>query len=330
MRQKGFWLIVLMGLIGCGGDGGRRVPLPSFRIAFVSGRDGNREIYTMNPDGSDQKRLTFHPAYDLSPTWSPDRKTIAFLSDRTGTFHIYLMDPDGKRKQRLTEGKMPEGSPSFSPDGTKIVFVRWDGDADLIIRDLMTGRERKLTDDPNSLDGGPFWGPDGRIYFVRLPFSPNRSFPPSSFPDDPGKPSTWVRIGLLPPRRPFLGNALGDVWRIKPDGKGLQRVTEGLPILGRPLLSPDAQTLGLLLSLPFERSGIFFFPLPEGKPLKGTEGKKPFVSGVIGAFSFSPDGQALAFAAVDGGGDSEIFVIRKDGKVRKLTDNESFDGDPAW
>ncbi len=41
------------------------------RIAFISGRDGNAEIYVMNSDGSQQTRLTNNPASDGSPTWQP-------------------------------------------------------------------------------------------------------------------------------------------------------------------------------------------------------------------------------------------------------------------
>lgn len=52
------------------------------KIAFVSYRDGNAEIYTMNPDGSDQQRLTEDPASDTEPAWSADGKKIAFVSDR--------------------------------------------------------------------------------------------------------------------------------------------------------------------------------------------------------------------------------------------------------
>ena len=41
------------------------------KIAFSSNRDGNWEIYLMNPDGSQQKRLTQNSARDSSPVWSP-------------------------------------------------------------------------------------------------------------------------------------------------------------------------------------------------------------------------------------------------------------------
>ena len=54
------------------------------KIAFSSNRDGNWEIYLMNPDGSQQKRLTQNSARDFSPVWSPDGEQILFVSNRDG------------------------------------------------------------------------------------------------------------------------------------------------------------------------------------------------------------------------------------------------------
>ena len=102
----------------CGGgrgDGtatpaGESVGLPSTagnaasggKIAFVSFRDGNQEIYAMNADGSDQRNLTNHPADDFDPDWAPDGTRLAFISNRHGQPQIYVMDGSGSNLRQLT------------------------------------------------------------------------------------------------------------------------------------------------------------------------------------------------------------------------------------
>ncbi|MFW6116209.1 MAG: TolB family protein, partial [bacterium] len=61
------------------------------QIAFSSDRDGNYEIYVMNADGSDQRRLTSSPGTDWGATWSPDGARIAFASDRNGEMELFVM-----------------------------------------------------------------------------------------------------------------------------------------------------------------------------------------------------------------------------------------------
>ncbi len=71
-------------------------------IAFVSGRDGHGEIYTMRRDGSAQLRLTINETDDYAPSWSPDGDKIAFLSAIQGYSDIFIMDDDGGNQTRLT------------------------------------------------------------------------------------------------------------------------------------------------------------------------------------------------------------------------------------
>ena len=71
------------------------------RLAFMSRRDGNWEIYVANLDGSDLARLTDNQANDGLPTWSPDGQAIAFVSDRGGVWAVWVMSPDGSNCRKL-------------------------------------------------------------------------------------------------------------------------------------------------------------------------------------------------------------------------------------
>jgi LysM repeat protein len=71
------------------------------RVAFMSARDGNWEVYTINLDGSGLRRLTNSGALDGLPTWSPDGLSIAFVSNRTGAWAIWAMNADGSSQRKL-------------------------------------------------------------------------------------------------------------------------------------------------------------------------------------------------------------------------------------
>ena len=95
-----------------------------WKIVFDSYRNGDQEIYVMNPDGSNQQRLTNRKGNDRHPAWSPDRKRIAFASDRDGNMALFAMDPDGSNVTRLPKsaGKRDGAwSPEWSPDGKRIL-----------------------------------------------------------------------------------------------------------------------------------------------------------------------------------------------------------------
>ncbi|MCH8978080.1 MAG: PD40 domain-containing protein, partial [Armatimonadetes bacterium] len=109
-------------LPGCGRDNATVGKKVDTKIAFVSERNGNEEIYVMNMDGTGQRRLTNNPAVDSSPSFSPDGTKIAFSSTRDGDFEIYVMNADGTGQTNLTNSAAIDGNPSFSPDGSKIAF----------------------------------------------------------------------------------------------------------------------------------------------------------------------------------------------------------------
>jgi tetratricopeptide (TPR) repeat protein len=71
------------------------------KVAFMSDRDGNYEIYVVNADGSGLKRLTDNAFNDGLPAWSPNGQAIAFVSDEGGVWAVWAMSADGSNRRKL-------------------------------------------------------------------------------------------------------------------------------------------------------------------------------------------------------------------------------------
>jgi TolB protein len=127
-------------------------------LVFTSLRDGDRELYLMAADGTDQRNLTRFPdADDNLARWSPDGRRIVFFSERDGNREIYVMDADGRDLLRLTDSPGDDWFPEWSPDGRQIVFESTrDGDAELFVMAADGTDVRQLTFD-DVWDGHPDW-----------------------------------------------------------------------------------------------------------------------------------------------------------------------------
>lgn len=95
------------------------------KVVFTSRRDGNFEIYSMNPDGSGQINLTQHRANDSAPVWSPTGEQILFTSDRDGIEDLYLMDADGTNVRQVFKKLIGREFPTWSPDGKALAYHRF-------------------------------------------------------------------------------------------------------------------------------------------------------------------------------------------------------------
>jgi TolB protein len=182
------------------------------RIAFVSNRDGNSDVYVMNADGRGQRRLTRNAAPLNDPAWSPDGRKIAFVSDRDDNSEIYVMNADGSGLRNLTRDPAGDSTFAWSPDGRKIPESKWqvyvmNADGSDSTADAQRGAQL-----PRS--------PDGKQRIARERGRRQRT------------PCSWC-----PGQWGF------EVYVINADGSGQQRLTRGA---SQPRWSPDGRTIAFV------------------------------------------------------------------------------------
>ena len=143
------------------------------RIAYTYSANpkAERNVWLMNADGSNKRRLMRTPACgEIDVDWSPRGGQLAATCGwGWGSRHIVVMKLDG-RMHRLLTSQVPIGAsgPDWSPDGTRIVFAEfWPNWAEISVIDASGGSPDRLTDD-KKLVNEPAWSPDGRqIAFMR-------------------------------------------------------------------------------------------------------------------------------------------------------------------
>jgi len=132
------------------------------QLAFTTNRDHNNEIYVVNRDGTNLRRLTNHPAIDVTPTWSPTGNQIAFTSDRTGSPQIWIMNADGPEPQRITNEGFCD-RPTWSPAPfNEIAYASRNGAGfDIKVFDFASRTSKTITDGIGSNES-PAFSPNGR------------------------------------------------------------------------------------------------------------------------------------------------------------------------
>lgn len=192
------------------------------KIVFTSTRDGNAEIYTMNMDGSDQKRVTNNTFYDGDATWSPDGSKIAFVSDRDGNFEIYIMNADGTNVTRITNNPSGDNSPTWSPDGSMIAFNT----------DRFGNRSSEIL--RRNIEAGETWG----LNPTRLTFAvPTHSAKANNF-------ISWSPDGLQIAFESDRDRDDPEIYLINAvDGSNIQRLTFTRALDEVPSWSPDSKQI---------------------------------------------------------------------------------------
>ncbi len=171
------------------------------RIAFVSDRDATKEkrgkeLYLMDYDGFNPRRVTVNQSLNILPNWAPDGRSLAYVSYRQGSPDVYLARIyEGVPARNLTGGQGAQAfAPAFSPDGTRIAYAsNKSGNMEIWVANADGSGAKRVTNHP-SADTAPCWSPTGN----ELAFTSNRT----------GTPQLWMMDseGLNVRRLSTIGN----------------------------------------------------------------------------------------------------------------------------
>lgn len=234
-----------------GADGTRARPLlrdaysPAWspdgsKLAFVSSRSGDEEIYVARADGTGVKRLTKLPGHDLSPAWSSDGRRIAF----THNAEIWTMSASGAEKRRLVAKAKPWHE-HYSPTWHGAAIVYSSTRVAAFNTELFRVPARRLTftkgsEDVFGDDSMPDFSPDGR----RIAFTSNRDQQGEIYvmnANGSGQKrltrradDDWAPDFSPDGKRIAFTQLPGTVWTMDADGTGLRKLTSGVDPDWRP------------------------------------------------------------------------------------------------
>lgn len=299
----------------------------------------NTDVYLMNADGSNVRKITDAPGWDACPpnSWSADGTQVLLLSDRGGNENIYLMniEPFAPRRVASKIESAEQIDPSYSPAGDQVVYQLPN---EIRIFDMNSQTDKLVFG--TSAGGNPTFSPDGgkilfqeRIDenteicsvsidgsgFINITQSPSRDMTPEYSPDG-------TRIAFAANRA--SGTTTFEIYVMNSDGSKPRLIYGDRAMSVGPAWAPDGKSLVFTNDREDGRVGnfeLFSISVDDGIEKRLTNRPRYDVDPV-----FSPDGGRIAFVS-NTDGNSEIYMMNADGSgVLRLTRDVGDDLSPHW
>jgi TolB protein len=267
--------------------------LSGTRIYFVSDRSGNKEIWAMDYDGSNQRQLTRYGSITGQPVVSADGKLFAFMTYAGGNPQIRIHTTDTSRRQTfLNPVASAVGTPEFTPDGKNVLFsATVDGWMQLVMAGIDGSNMHRIS------------------YIQKIEVSPRVN------------PKTGSDLLFISGR-----SGHQQLWRMNLDGTDREMLTSGVGDVANPSWSPDGHHIAFCWTRGYEPGNfnIFIMDIADKVPVQLTTN-----SGRNENPWWAPDGVHLVFSSMRGRV-TQLYTMLADGtNVRQLT-TQGNNLQPVW
>ena len=268
--------------------------LAGSKIFFVSNRTGNKEIWAMDYDGSNQRQLTHNRGISIMPGISPDGTLLAYTSFRTGRPQIDILETaSGRLRGFLNPSASINSTPSFTPDGKMLYFASTvGGGPEQIYRSGVTGSGLSRVSRSNAIETEP------KV--------------------NPKNPNELVFVsGRTGPQQIFSMNS---------DGLDVQRISDGTGEASNPSWHPDGQHILFSWTRGYAKGdwNVFLMDVASRRydQLTHSEGRNENPV-------WAPDGRHLVFMSTRGGS-HQIWSMLADGTAVTRLTNQGENWQPVW